>query len=213
MSIGSKLIELKNELPLAVKLVAVSKFKPVDAILEAYEAGQRAFGESRPQELVTKASSLPKDIEWHFIGHLQTNKINSILPFVSLIQSVDSEHLLDAIERCAGLQQRTVDCLLEIHIAREESKQGLSFDEARLIMSQREKYKHIRIKGVMGMATQTDDWNQVRMEFKSLKSFAESVCDDRFDTISMGMSDDFQIAVEEGTTIVRIGTYIFGNRV
>ena len=213
MSIVSRIKDLNKELPQSVKLVAVSKFKPSSDILEAYSAGQRAFGESRPQELAAKAAELPKDIEWHFIGHLQTNKVRSVVETASLIQSVDSEHLLRAIDKAAESLGRTACCLLEIHISSESTKQGFSFDEARDIVSRSGDYPHVRLLGVMGMATFTSDSGQIQREFKSLRKFCESVDLQGFNQISMGMSDDYPIALEEGTTIVRIGTSIFGSRI
>jgi len=212
MSIGSNLIAITDELPPAVKLVAVSKFQSVEAIMEAYRVGQRCFGESRPQELAEKAELLPKDIEWHFIGHLQTNKVKTVVKHASLIHSVDSEHLLREIDRCAESTGKTIECLLEVHIASEESKQGFSPKETREIARRYTEFKHIRIRGVMGMASFTSDKDIVTKEFRMLKSLADSITVPGFDTVSMGMSQDYRIALEEGTTIVRIGTAIFGKR-
>lgn len=214
MSISNEIIRLNNELPSTVKLVAVSKFKSVEAILEAYEAGQRIFAESRPQELAVKAACLPGDIEWHFIGHLQTNKIKQILPVVSLIHSVDSKHLLSAINKEALSQGRVVDCLLEVHIAHEETKQGFSPDEIRKLMAGVLSYPGICVCGLMGMASFSDDLELVRSEFHSLKLLFDEMkllypC---FTELSMGMSGDYGIAIEEGATMVRIGTTIFGSR-
>ena len=214
MSISTAIQQLKQELPSTVQLVAVSKFKPVEAIREAYDAGQRIFGENRPQELAAKAQVLPGDIQWHLIGHLQTNKVKLVLPWVAMIQSVDSEHLLAAIDKEARALGRTVDCLLEIHIARETSKQGFLPEEAEEMAARIGDYPNIRLRGVMGMATFTDDTAEIRQEFHSLKALSERLawlpgCDQ----ISMGMSEDWPIAVEEGTTLVRIGSFIFGKRV
>lgn len=213
MSIKSQIEKLKGELPSTVKLVAVSKYKPVEDILEAYGAGQRAFGENRPQELAAKAQALPKDIEWHFIGHLQSNKIKLVLPYASLIHSVDSEKLLSAINSAAAAAGTTASCLLEVHIASEESKQGFLPEEAAGIISRRAEWPSVRFRGLMGMGTFTDDKAKVRSEFRTLSELFRSIPPfEGFDTLSMGMSEDWPIAVEEGTTIVRIGTAIFGKR-
>ena len=213
MGIADNIRKLKSELPSTVELVAVSKFKPVEAIREAYEAGQRSFGENRPQELAAKAPQLPDDIVWHFIGHLQTNKIKMVVPYAHLIHSVDSERLLAEIDKAARVAGKVMDCLLEIHIAEEQTKQGFTPDEAVALAREAGRYPNIRLRGVMGMATFTNDREQVRREFRSLKAVSERLsflpgCD----TVSMGMSGDWPIAVEEGTTIVRIGTAIFGKR-
>ena len=214
MGIQSAISTLKNELPQDVKLVAVSKFKPVEDIMEAYACGQRAFGENRPQELASKAKALPSDIEWHFIGHLQTNKIKFVLPYASLIQSVDSEHLLAAINSAAAASGKAVSCLLEVHIASEESKQGFSPEEVLELSRRFEEFPYVRLRGVMGMASLTEDREKIRREFRSLKQLSDAVRASRpdFDQISMGMSGDWRIAVEEGATIVRIGSTIFGAR-
>ena len=213
MGIADNIRKLKSALPSTVELVAVSKFKPVEAIREAYEAGQRSFGENRPQELAAKAPQLPGDIVWHFIGHLQTNKVKMVVPYAHLIHSVDSERLLAEIDKAARAAGKVMDCLLEIHIAEEQTKQGFTPDEAVALAREASRYPNIRLRGVMGMATFTDDREQVRREFRSLKAVSERLsflpgCD----TVSMGMSGDWPIAVEEGTTIVRIGTAIFGKR-
>ena len=213
MGIADNIRKLKSELPSTVELVAVSKFKPVEAIREAYEAGQRSFGENRPQELAAKAPQLPADIVWHFIGHLQTNKVKMVVPYAHLIHSVDSERLLAEIDKAARAAGKVMDCLLEIHIAEEQTKQGFTPDEAVALAREAGRYPNIRLRGVMGMATFTNDREQVRREFRSLKAVSERLsflpgCD----TVSMGMSGDWPIAVEEGTTIVRIGTAIFGKR-
>ena len=214
MSIASAIQQLKNELPSTVQLVAVSKFKPVSDILEAYRAGQRAFGENRPQEMAAKAPELPADIEWHFIGHLQTNKVKMVVPYASLIQSVDSERLLAEIDKAARNLGRIVDILLEIHIAEEATKQGLTPEEAEILAGRMAEFPHVRLRGVMGMATFTDNTEQVRREFRTLKALSDrlSAKIPGCDQISMGMSEDWPVAVEEGTTIVRIGTFIFGKR-
>lgn len=213
MSIASAIRQLKQELPSTVQLVAVSKFKPAEAILEAYQAGQRIFGENRPQELAAKAAILPPDIEWHFIGHLQTNKVKQVVACASLIHSVDSLRLLAEIDRTARESGKTVGILLEIHIARESSKQGFTPEEAEALARRIGDYPSVRLRGVMGMATFTDDADIVRSEFRSLRALADRLADiPGCDQISMGMSDDWRIAVEEGSTLVRIGTFIFGKR-
>lgn len=212
MSIGSAIIGLEKELPPAVKLVAVSKFHPAQAVMEAYSCGQRAFGESRPQELAAKAAVLPSDIEWHFIGHLQTNKIKTVLQYASLIESVDSEHLLKEIDSCAASMGKVADCLLEIHISSEESKQGFSFEEAGELLARKDEFTNVRIRGLMGMASFTDDTGTIRREFKRLKEFYDTMPGLSPGILSMGMSSDWRLAVEEGTNLVRIGTAIFGER-
>lgn len=221
MSISSILSSIKTDLPDHVRLVAVSKFHPVEMIEEAYHAGQRIFGENHVQEMTQKHELLPKDIEWHFIGHLQTNKVKYIAPFVSLIHSVDSFKLLKEINKQAEKSQRVISCLLQIHIAQEETKFGFSFDECRTML-QEEDWKtltHVQLCGVMGMATFTDDVQEVRNEFRSLKKFFDEIKEnyfshnDAFHEISMGMTDDYPIAIEEGSTLIRIGTKIFGERV
>ena len=218
MSIKSEIERLRGELPEGVQLLAVSKFHPVEALQQAYDAGQRAFGESRPQELKTKYGVLPKDIEWHMIGHLQTNKIKYIAPFVHLIESLDSVRLAEAIDKEAAKCNRTIDCLLEIHVAQVESKSGWDYDE--LIEFVRgggfDALPHIRMRGVMGMATFTDYEVVIRADFKRLSEcFVElkEYFGAAFDTLSMGMSDDYPIAIEYGSTEVRIGSTIFGQRV
>lgn len=217
MSIKTEIERLLNELPAGVKLLAVSKFHPVEALEQAYQVGQRAFGESRPQELKQKAEILPRDIEWHMIGHLQTNKVKYIAPFVSLIESLDSERLAAEINRQAEKCGRTIDSLLEIHVTDEESKSGWAYDE--LLSFVRgggfAAYPNIRIRGVMGMATFTDEEAVVRHDFERLAACKEELAQyfgEEFDTLSMGMSDDYHIALEYGTTEVRIGSTIFGAR-
>ena len=217
MAIEQKIEELHASLPQGVTLVAVSKFHPVEALQRAYEAGQRIFGESRVQELLVKYEALPKDIEWHMIGHLQTNKVRQIVPFVKLIQSVDSARLLECINREAERIGRVVDILLEIHIAKEESKTGWAFDELETYLQSEaiKSLKNIRVRGVMGMATNTDDEATIRADFERLATYKNKLAsyfDDDFDTISMGMSDDYELAIECGSTMVRIGSSIFGNR-
>ena len=217
MSIRAEIERLREELPEGVKLLAVSKFHPIEALCEAYDAGQRAFGESRPQELKLKAEVMPRDIEWHMIGHLQTNKVKYIVPFVTLIESLDSERLAQEINRQAERCGRVIDCLFEIHITDEESKSGWAYDELMSFVSGGgfQAYPNIRVRGVMGMATFTDDEGVVRRDFKRLaecKAELSEYFGEEFDTLSMGMSDDYRIALEYGTTEVRIGSTIFGAR-
>lgn len=216
MSIQENLEKLKSTLPPHVKLIAVSKTKPVEVILEAYHVGQKVFGENRVQELVPKYEVLPKDIEWHLIGHLQTNKVKYIAPFVSLIHSVDSLSLLKEINKEANKNNRSIDCLLQLHIAKEETKFGLSFEEAGTLLKSEElkELKNIRIVGLMGMATLTNDEILIRKEFHSLKEFFDKflTLNSQFSILSMGMSSDYKIAVEEGSNIVRVGNSIFGER-
>lgn len=218
-TIAQRLDNILATLPAGVQLVAVSKFHPAETIREAYDAGQRCFGESRAQELQAKYQQLPQDIEWHFIGHLQTNKVKYIVPFVSLIHSVDSVRLLDEIERQAERVGRVVDCLLEVHVAQEDTKYGFSLDDCREFCTAENvaTYPHIRFRGIMGMASNTDDDGQVKREFAQLKQLFDEVrgnmSDASFDTLSMGMSHDYLMAVEQGSTMVRIGTTIFGERV
>ncbi len=219
MSIAENILKIKNEIPENVKLVAVSKTKPDAAILEAYEVGQRVFGENKVQELVDKYERLPKDIEWHFIGHLQSNKVKYIAPFVCLVHGVDSLKLLKEIDKQGAKCERIIDCLLQFHIASESAKFGFYKEEAfELLQSPEFKtLKNIRIVGVMGMATYTDDDAQIRKEFANLKSyFAEIkekfIPEETFKEISMGMSADYTIAIEEGSTMIRLGSSIFGIR-
>ena len=217
MSVTSNLQTIRATLPEGVTLVAVSKFHPSEAIAEAYEAGQRVFGESRVQELVAKQQMLPKDIEWHMIGHLQTNKVRAIAPFVSLIHSVDSARLLECINREAERCGRVIDCLLEVHVAREQTKSGWEITELQEFVTSGTigELKNIRIRGIMGMATFTEDMDVVRSDFERLaaiKRELEPMFDSNFDTLSMGMSDDYPIAIQCGSTMVRVGSSIFGQR-
>lgn len=218
MAIGAKIRELHASLPQGVCLVAVSKFHPVEALTEAYEAGQRIFGESRVQELLAKHEALPKDIEWQMIGHLQTNKVRQIVPFISLVQSVDSVRLAECINREAERIGRVVDILLEIHVAQEESKTGWKYDELVIFLQSEEfkRLKNIRVRGVMGMATNTDDEKVVRADFEQLANHfnhLKPLFGEEFDTLSMGMSDDYELAIDCGSTMVRIGSSIFGDRI
>ena len=217
MAVAAKIEALQASLPQGVKLVAVSKFHPVEALMEAYEAGQRIFGESRVQELLVKYEALPKDIEWQMIGHLQTNKVRQIVPFVSLIQSVDSVRLVECINREAERIGRVVDILLEIHITEEESKTGWQYDQLvdYLRSGALAELRNIRVRGVMGMATNTDDEAVIRHDFERLAECKRELAShfgEAFDTLSMGMSDDYELAVECGSTMVRIGSSIFGER-
>lgn len=220
MDIQQNLKEVLADIPQQVRLVAVSKFHPKEAIEAAYTAGQRIFGESKVQELEEKYASLPKDIEWHFIGHLQTNKVKYIAPYIAMIHAVDTYKLLAGIDRQAAKAGRTISCLLEIHIAQEESKYGFSLQECRDLLDEGswKGLKNIRICGLMGMATYTDDTDQIRNEFKTLHDFFLELKQkhfqdtDSFKEISMGMSHDYQLAIEEGSTLVRIGSKIFGER-
>lgn len=220
MSIPSNIVTIRTTLPASVGLVCVSKFNPNESILEAYQAGERIFGESKVQELCGKYESLPKDINWHFIGHLQSNKIKYLVPFVSLIHGVDSYKLLQEINKQAAKQGRVLRCLLQVHIASEETKFGFSDDELLTTLASGEwrELQNVQICGLMGMATFTNDEEQVRREFRHLKSLFDKVKTeffndtDQFCDLSMGMSDDYQIAIEEGSTLVRVGSKIFGAR-
>lgn len=220
MSIAENIDLVKANLPAQVQLVAVSKTKPANLLMEAYGHGQRAFGENKVQELAWKFEELPKDIEWHFIGHMQTNKVKYIAPFVHLIHGVDSFKLLKTIDAEAKKANRVIPCLLQFHIAEEETKFGLSIKQAEemLLSDEFHHLKNIQISGVMGMATYTDDENQIHKEFAYLKTIFDQLKSGHFANtpefkeISMGMSGDYRIAVEEGSTMVRIGSTIFGER-
>lgn len=219
-SITENLKQVWNELPKDVRLVAISKFHPNEAILEAYEAGQRIFGESKVQEMTRKHEQLPKDIAWHFIGHLQTNKVKYIAPYVSLIHSIDSIHLLTEVNKQAAKARRVIDCLLQIHIAQEETKFGFTPDECRMLLSdgQWKAMSSIRLCGLMGMATNTDNMEQVQQEFNDLHALFKEIqttwMSDApwFKELSMGMTHDYPQAIRAGSTLVRIGTRIFGER-
>lgn len=220
MDIAKNLQQVWAELPQGVRLVAVSKFHPAESIREAYQAGQRIFGESKAQELQAKHETLPGDIEWHFIGHLQTNKVKYIAPYVTLIHSIDSPHLLAEVDRQAAKAGRTVDCLLQVHIAREETKFGFTPDECRqyLASGQWRQLEHVRLCGLMGMATNTDDMQQVQAEFQGLAALFREVKAawfpqaPWFKELSMGMSHDYHEAIAAGSTLVRVGSHIFGER-
>lgn len=220
MSIASQLQQIKKTLPTSVQLVAVSKTKPIANIEEAYQTGQRIFGENKVQELQTKYPALPKDIQWHMIGHLQSNKVKYIAPFIDLIHGVESFKLLKEINKQALKNDRIIPVLLQFHIAKESSKFGLNLEEAKLILEneQYKEFNNVQVVGIMGMATFTDNNTQVKNEFSSLKSifdflktnyFSDSLT---FKEISMGMSGDYQLAIQEGSTMVRVGSSIFGER-
>ena len=206
-----------NELPPEVKLVAVSKFHPAEDILAAYNAGQRRFGENRPQELAAKVPALPDDIEWHFIGHLQTNKLKFVLPYASLVESIDSLHLLEAVDKWGNEHGKVIDVLLELHLGAEETKGGFTQDEIETILSRSlSDFPHVRFRGLMGMATNTDDMSVVEADFARIEAFKRHL-DEKFQLpdfteLSIGMSHDWPLAVKHRATIVRIGTAIFGPR-
>ena len=218
--IASKITTLKDNLPNDVTLVAVSKTKPIAAITEAYEAGQRIFGENKAQELQEKYEALPKDIVWHFIGHLQTNKVKYIAPFVDLIHSIDSEKLLKEVDKEAKKNNRIIPCLLQFHIAEEETKFGFSFEEAKELLESDNflQYQNIQLVGVMGMASFTEDEELIRSEFQTLHDYFQVIkshyfkFNTDFKEISMGMSGDYQLAIEHGSTLIRLGSTIFGSR-
>ena len=221
MSIAANISALRGELEsINVQLIAVSKTKTNEEILEAYEAGQREFGENQVQELVEKQKTLPKDIHWHLVGHLQTNKVKLVAPFISLIHSVDSLKLLQEINKQALKNQRVIDCLLQIYIADEDTKFGLDFDEAIELLRSAEfsELKNIRITGIMGIASNTDNLKRIAEEFYELKTLFKGLKesffrkDDYFQEISMGMSSDYKVAIEQGSTMVRLGSNIFGKR-
>ncbi|MBR4524059.1 MAG: YggS family pyridoxal phosphate-dependent enzyme [Bacteroidales bacterium] len=216
--IKEQIIAIKQELPPEVKLVAVSKFHPEEAIREAYAAGQRAFGENRPQELAAKVQALADlDLEWHFLGHLQTNKLKMVLPYAQLVQSVDSQHLLDAIQDWGKANDKEIRVLLELHIGAEETKQGFKEEEILDILFRAEKYRNVRFCGLMGMASHTDCEEDIRADFARIADFRAYLQDlfpelTDFRELSIGMSGDWKIALDYGATIVRIGTAIFGER-
>lgn len=219
MSIAQNLAFIKSTIPEQVTLIAVTKTHPVEKLMEVYTAGHKVFGENKVQELCDKYEALPKDIEWHLIGHLQSNKVKYIAPFVSLIHSVDSLKLLQEINKQAAKNNRTINCLLQIYIANEDTKFGLSFSEAKQLVDSNEfkQFNNIKIVGLMGMATNTEDTNQIRKEFKSLKTFFDALKHHathnfQLSILSMGMSSDYQMAIEEGATMVRVGSSIFGQR-
>ncbi len=220
MDIASNIAEIKSEIPEHIKLVAVSKTKPNKDILEAYHSGHKMFGENKVQDLVRKYEELPKDIEWHFIGHLQTNKVKYIAPFISLIHGVDSFKILKTIDKEAAKNDRIISCLLQFHIATESTKFGYSLPEVRTMLESKDfaELQNVKIAGVMGMATYTEDQEQIRREFRDLKNMFDILKKDYFNDseifreISMGMSDDYRIAAKEGSTMIRVGSKIFGER-
>ena len=215
MSISEKIKSFKQQLPEEVTLVAVSKTKPVSEIMEAYNTGHRIFGENKVQEMEAKWQEMPKDIEWHMIGHVQRNKVKYMAPFVSLIHSVDSKRLLKEINKQAKKVDRVIACLLQIKIAEEDSKFGLDKEEALDLLASEafQKYENVNVIGLMGMATFTDDETQVAQEFQKLKEVYDSVKDKyNFTKLSMGMSGDYKIAIEKGSNLVRVGSAIFGER-
>ncbi len=220
ITIAEEIKRITDTLPEGVKLIAVSKFHPAEAVMEAYDAGQRRFGENKVQEMTAKHEALPKDIEWHFIGHLQTNKIKYIAPYVSLIHSIDSFDLLKEVNKHAVKNNRVIPCLLQFHIADEETKFGFTFEECEAMLNDPGfiELKNVEIHGVMGMATFTDNMEQVREEFQHLHQIFQELKNiyfaqnPDFKEISMGMSEDYPIAIEEGSTLIRIGSAIFGPR-
>jgi pyridoxal phosphate enzyme (YggS family) len=219
MSIANNLLNIKSQLPESVTLVAVSKTKPVADLMEAYHAGQRIFGENKIQEMTGKWEQMPKDIQWHMIGHVQSNKVKYMIPYVKLIHGVDSLNLLKEINRLAVKWRKKIDCLLQIHIAEEETKFGLDEKELHELLASEEfkTFENIRVVGLMGMATFTDDETQIKREFQHLKSIFDQhnlieTPNLKLETLSMGMSGDYQLAIECGSTMVRIGSSIFGTR-
>ena len=215
MSISSRIATIRTTLPNGVAMICVSKFHPAELIMEAYACGERDFGESRVQELLPKYEALPKDIRWHFIGHLQTNKVKLILPFVYMIHSVDSLRLLESINREAEKIQRRVKVLLEVHVAKEETKSGFTPEEFLSLNAQLSTLNYVEVCGIMGMATNTDDEQEIRRCFRAIRTLANSqspIANHQSPIISMGMSDDYLIAIEEGSNMVRIGSSIFGER-
>lgn len=219
MSIKNNIDSLKRQIEgKRCELIAISKTQPAEIVLEAYRAGQRAFGENKVKEMEAKAKELPKDIQWHMVGHLQTNKVKYIAPFVSLIHSVDSLKLLEEINKQGNKANRVIPCLLQVHIAQEESKFGLSVEELKSILEQVNKYPFVKVIGLMGMATLTDNDDLIRREFSKLRELFEELKSKKFSKniemreLSMGMSSDYQIALDEGSTMIRVGTAIFGDR-
>ena len=222
--IKENITNIQKKLPSGVQLVAVSKFHPVERLMEAYEAGQRVFGENRPQELAAKVPQMPADVQWHFIGHLQTNKLKLVLPYVSLVQSVDSFHLLESISTWSTNNNKVIDVLLELHLGAEETKHGFTEEEILSLMTPRvaQVCEHlpsgltgVRVRGLMGMATHTDDMSVVEKDFERIEALYNKIKAlgvEGFDQLSIGMSGDWPLAVKHGATMVRIGTDIFGPR-
>jgi PLP dependent protein len=216
MPITDNILAIKSSLPSSVNLVAISKTQSAEKIMEAYQTGQRAFGENKVQELLQKQGTLPNDIQWHLVGHLQNNKVKYIAPFIHLIHSVDSVKLLEEINKQALKHNRTIPCLLQLHIAEEETKFGFDFKEVEdiFLSGKLNQFKNCLVVGLMGMATNTENKVQIRNEFKSLKTFFEKLRNKHtlLTTLSMGMSSDYKIAIEEGSTLIRVGSTVFGNR-
>tara|TARA_B110000908_G_C10241923_1_gene446566 strand:- start:1630 stop:2280 length:651 start_codon:yes stop_codon:yes gene_type:complete len=214
MNIAGNTKKIRASIPESVELVAVSKTKSNEEIMQAYDVGQRVFGENKVQDMTVKNESLPKDIRWHMIGHVQTNKVKYMAPYVDLIHGVDSFKLLKEVNKQAAKNERIISCLLQIHIAEEATKFGLSPDECKEVVIQAEALENITIKGLMGMATFTDNVSQIEREFKSLKELFEDLKSDNkdFDILSMGMSGDYELAIKEGSTMIRVGSKIFGER-
>lgn len=215
MSIAENIEKIKTEIPGHVTLVAVSKTKPTSAILEAYESGQRVFGENKIQEMSAKHEELPKDIQWHMIGHVQTNKIKYMAPFVNLVHGVDREKVLQELNKQALKNERTIDCLLQVHIATEETKFGFSQDELMELADNLKGFTNVNVVGLMGMATNTQDNIQIQKEFEGLKTTFETMKEKigtNFNTLSMGMSGDYKSAIAAGSTMIRVGSFIFGAR-
>jgi len=212
MSISERLKTITDALPEGVSLVAVSKTKPEADIMEAYDSGHRDFGENKVQDLVAKYEHLPKDIAWHFIGHLQTNKVKYIAPFVHLVHAVDSEKLLRTLQKEALKNERTISCLLQAKVAKEESKFGLSFEAIEALLAKRSEFPNVEIAGFMAMATNTSDQEQIRAEFAQVNDFFQKHKGGSICQLSIGMSNDWPIAVEEGSTMIRVGSRIFGPR-
>jgi len=214
MNIADNTKKIRASIPESVELVAVSKTKSNEEIMEAYDVGHRVFGENKVQDMTAKNESLPKDIQWHMIGHVQTNKVKYMAPYVDLIHGVDSFKLLKEVNKQAAKNKRTISCLLQIHIAEEATKFGLSPDECKEVVIQAEALENITIKGLMGMATFTDNVTQIEREFKTLKELYQDLKSDNkdFDILSMGMSGDYELAIKEGSNMIRVGSKIFGER-
>ena len=212
MGIKKNLEKLRNSIPKEITLVAVSKTKPISDILVAYESGQRIFGENKVQELEMKHTKLPSDIEWHMIGHLQSNKVKYIAPFISLIHAVDSLKLLKEINRRAKQNNRIINCLLQVHIASERTKFGFEINEINEILDESNKLENICIKGLMGMATFTEEKSQLNSEFTKINNLFKKIKNKKINTLSIGMSGDYELAINNGSTMIRIGSTIFGNR-
>lgn len=215
LSISENIQDLKSNLPEGITLVAVSKTKPISDLMQAYEAGHRVFGENKIQEMVDKQEQMPEDVEWHMIGHVQRNKVKYMASFVSMIHAVDSLKLLKEIDKHAAKHQRTIECLLQVKIAEEDSKFGMEEADLRSLLGSEEikELEHVKIVGLMGMATFTEDEAQLRSEFKGLKNLYDALSESQqFTTLSMGMSGDYKIALDEGSTMIRVGSAIFGER-